>query len=101
MRERYGDAYPDVKRLKAQIAKAKEIEAAEAKTPVSMPGSADKVNMAAVSRQIPAKAPSASDIGQARERIEVLKSQIALTDKEIASRKAEQERIIRDVSVYQ
>jgi polysaccharide biosynthesis transport protein len=41
------------------------------------------------------------DVGQARERIEALKSQIALIDKEIASRKVEQQRILRDLAEYQ
>ena len=45
--------------------------------------------------------PNPVDVGQARERVEVLKSQVALLDKEIATRTADQQRIAHDLADYQ
>jgi uncharacterized protein involved in exopolysaccharide biosynthesis len=55
-----------------------------------------------VRRVLPKVNASASvEIGQAREHIQVLKSQIGLAEKEIENRKAEQDRLQRESSLYQ
>jgi uncharacterized protein involved in exopolysaccharide biosynthesis len=98
---RYGDQHPDVKRLRAEIAKMKSIEA-------RTPGSAAA---AVVSRVTPTDTPAQAlakamtispfDVGQARERVQVLRSQIALVQKEIEGRKLDQQRVARDISELQ
>lgn len=90
--DRYGPEYPDVKRLTADLAKAK---AAEALQPHATVAAAVPARKPAADAPAHAKAatPNALDVGQARERIQVLKSQIALAQKEIDSRTADQQRI--------
>jgi protein tyrosine kinase modulator len=92
---RYGPQYPDVKRLREEIARAK---AAEERQASQGPAPDLQAGIAApgAPRKGPAVNPNAMDVGQARERVETMKSQIALLDKEIASRQADQQRIARE-----
>jgi succinoglycan biosynthesis transport protein ExoP len=98
--EHYGDAHPEVKRLKAEIARAK---AAEAQAPAASTATVPVRKPAArMSAQAPTvRTGSSMEIGQARERIDTLKSQVALADKEIAARKDIAERVAQEISNIQ
>lgn len=103
---RYGSQHPDVKRLKLEIERVKATEAEESRLAVQKPAETPKQNATTVStpvrRVLPKVNASASvEIGQAREHIQVLKSQIGLAEKEIENRKAEQDRLQRESSLYQ
>jgi hypothetical protein len=102
MLSRYGPEHPDVKRLRADIARAKAVETRMQSAPRPFV-SAGKVMPSDTPAQALAKAITANplDVGQARERILVLKSQIVLAQKEIESRRAEQGRIERDIAELQ
>ena len=100
LRSRYAEGHPDIRRLKLDIATAKMIEAkhdqAVAATPKPQPPApAAKDNNAVAQASAPGEGAA---VGQARERVQVLKSQIELTDKEINGRKAEQERIAAGIA---
>lgn len=104
-RTRHGDQYPEVKRLKAEIAEAK---AAEAKQPAAPIQVAPQITETAskprpgprpvVQQQRPSER---TDLALARERAETLKSQIDTTQKEIDSRTADQVRLAAAVTDYQ
>ncbi len=98
--QHYGDAHPEVKRLKAEIARAK---AAEAQAPAASAATVPARKPAArLQAQPPTVRPSGSmEIGQARERIDTLKSQIALADKEIAARKDIADRVAQEITNVQ
>jgi len=96
--DRYGAQYPDVKRLKYEIARARAAEAREAEEPSAAANGAVPAIRPAAKK---AAMPNPVDVGQARERVEVLKSQVALLDKEIATRTADQQRIAHDLADYQ
>jgi polysaccharide chain length determinant protein (PEP-CTERM system associated) len=99
---RYGEQHPEVKRLKSEIAKMKAIEA---RTPSTAAAAAvvARVSPTDTPAQALARAVTVSpfDTGQARERVQVLRSQIVLVQKEIDSRKADQQRVARDISELQ
>ena len=105
MLDRYGEEYPDVRRLKTELAKAKAAEARAAESrPVVVAGAVPKAN--ASDTPAPPKAPAANpvetaQVAQTRERIRTLKSQIALAQKEIDSRTADQQRMARDFADYE
>jgi polysaccharide biosynthesis transport protein len=100
LRARYGEAHPDVKRLRVELARALKAEAVEDAAPPPPP-------VTAAAQVLPAPAPrpvnqaNAFEIGQARERVSVIKAQIANTQKEIEGRTADQERMQRELTVYQ
>ena len=95
----YGAQYPDVKRLKYEIARAKAAEAREAaEAPAAASGPAAGVKAAGKKAAVMW---NPVEVGQARERVEVLKSQIALLDKELAARAADEQRMSRELADYQ
>jgi hypothetical protein len=97
--DRYGAQYPDVKRLKYEIARAKASEAHEAaEAPAVESGPATGTKAAS---KKPVVMSNPVEVGQARERVEVLKSQIALLDKELAARAGDEQRMSRELADYQ
>jgi succinoglycan biosynthesis transport protein ExoP len=104
LKERLGDSHPDVKRMVRQIAAAEETEAKEEKIataapPVLRPPKPANSNAAS---PLPVIDPNdRPEVVQALERAQALRSQIALTEKEIASRKADQERLTQTLAEYQ
>ena len=97
LRARYSDGHPEIKRLKIEIAAAKMIEAkSDNKEVAQEPKQPPPVAKAKEARP-PAPAPALERpaLVQARERVQALKSQIELTEKEINGRKAEQDRIVK------
>jgi polysaccharide chain length determinant protein (PEP-CTERM system associated) len=102
LRSRYAEGHPEIKRLKLEIATAKMIEAKNSQEVAAVPKPpAPTAGPAAKDANAAAQPPEAGEgpaVGQARERVKVLKSQIELTDKEISGRKAEQERIAAGIA---
>jgi polysaccharide chain length determinant protein (PEP-CTERM system associated) len=103
---RYGEQHPDVKRLRADIklAKAAEArEAAQAPLPRDPARGAEKVTPSDTPAQALAKAVTANpaDVGAARERMAALKSQLAVVENDIDRRKADQQRIAKEIAEYQ
>jgi succinoglycan biosynthesis transport protein ExoP len=104
LKERLGDAHPDVKRMVRQIPLAQETEAKEERTAVAVPPVVRPPRPANPNAGSPVPVVDPNDrpeVVQARERAQALRSQIALTEKEIASRKADQERLTQMLSEYQ
>lgn len=93
LRSRYAEGHPDIKRLKLEIATAKMIEAKNDQQAAAVPKAQPPAPAKETKSGEEAPAVEGAVVGQARERVNVLKSQIELTDKEIKTRKAEQERI--------
>ena len=98
LQTRYGDAYPDVKRLRREIAEARAQEAkAPAPRPAAPAGSAAK-------SPAPLTRPAAGDspeILQARDRVQVLQSQIVQADKDIETRKTATDHLASQIADYQ
>ena len=111
LRIRYSDEHPDVKRLRAEIVRVKALEEKEAEQAALTPPPAkakdkggDAARVAAAAQGSKQAAPSVRDtavIEQARERVSALKAQLALLNKDMDTRKAEQDRILHDMNVYQ
>jgi len=106
LKARLGDAHPDVKRMVRQIAVAQENEAQEERELAAAPKVAIKApkpaSTGAASRVTAAPDPNdRPEVVQARERAQALRSQIALTEKEIVSRQADQERLNQTITEYQ
>ncbi len=94
MRLRYSDDFPDVKRLEAQITKVKAAEAEESKK------AALATHHTAGAR--PDGGHDASrDVTQAQQRVEELRTQLKLTNRELENRSAAQQRILAAMSNYE
>jgi polysaccharide biosynthesis transport protein len=96
----YGEEHPEMKRLRVEIAKARAAEAAAEKRPAAASSKSPGPVMA-VAPDAAETSANPVEVGQARERVETLKSQIVLLDKEIASRTADQQRVLREIAEYQ
>jgi polysaccharide chain length determinant protein (PEP-CTERM system associated) len=104
---RYTDDHPDIKRLKQDLSVARQLQAQESR------GSAGSPDANAAVKQRPAEEPSKSirtvplsqkdmvDIGTARQRVAAMKSQIVAEDNEIQARKADEQRISRQLASLQ
>ncbi len=102
LRAKYREDHPDVRRVKALLAQAKrEEDAAEARAPrPPAPPSADP----GIAGQRPPVRPAVTqspEYRQATERLSTLRSQIALLDRELSDGKANEQRILKDISAYQ
>jgi len=101
LRTRYSDDYPDIKRLRLEIARVKGIEANEIAALTTQPSNA---NSATASNPQPARNQGADprrsfELGQANERVSALKLQLNAADREIENRKKEQQQIAGQMSV--
>jgi len=104
-RLRYSDDHPDVKRLRDEIARLKEVEKQEAekKEAAALPEFKTDGSKAP---DAPANAPPHADrerpeVLQARGRVSAAKVQMVQLNRELEFRKNEQERILRDMAQYQ
>jgi len=94
LRRRYSEIHPDVVALRNQIARVKRQEeerrAANAGASVVVP------NAATARPQTPPP-----ELASVRQQVAEIEAQIAATDKELERRKTEQQRILRDLGLYQ
>ncbi|MBV9397658.1 MAG: hypothetical protein JO062_06745 [Bryobacterales bacterium] len=107
----YGEAHPEVKRLKREIATAKareekEAAAAAAAPPPSPPqpkqaDAAEKAAAAAAAVAPPKILKERGEVVQARERIKVIKDNIEQNEKDVAARTIEQERLSKAITSEQ
>ncbi|HLI83422.1 MAG TPA: Wzz/FepE/Etk N-terminal domain-containing protein [Bryobacteraceae bacterium] len=94
---RYGPGHPDVKRVQAELAAQKAVEAAEEvpAPPAAVPGAA--LSGLALSRLPQEPARQEAQAAQANERLASLRAQIGAAKNEIAFRAQEQERIAAEM----
>ena len=102
LRGRYKDSHPDVIRMRTDIEKLKHAEerrqaanAAVAPANMTPPGGTTRTQPAASTLREP------PEFARTREQVAALKAQLMGSDKELESRKAEQQRILRDLDAYQ
>ncbi len=98
LRMRYSDDHPDVKRLTAEIAQWRNLE--EPQRPEPKPA-APSGSRAPARPPVTERASQSPEIRQAQERISSLRSQLALVEQELETRKTEQRRILNDIDTYQ
>ena len=99
LRGRYSDKHPDVIRLRKDIEKVKRVEEQrKAASPEDVATGAQPAGKA--TRDLPPGREPA-DFARTREQVGGLKAQIKGSDKELEDRKAEQQRILRDLDLYQ
>lgn len=125
LRTRYSDTYPDVRRLESEIARMKaqqgnslasaagvpaptEESGAEQKNAPAPPKPADEKAGVSGAKAEGGKSPGSRtvtvvgpDFLATRERISTLQAQMAQADKELEFRKAEQQRILKQITDYQ
>ena len=106
LRLRYSEQHPDIRKLKEELAAAKEAEEAEDKRAAARLAVAPVKKTSGPARAAIKAAPNANpadviELTKARERVSALNVQIAANDKELQTRSAEQERIRRDITIYQ
>jgi polysaccharide chain length determinant protein (PEP-CTERM system associated) len=102
LRARYLENHPDVIRMKAEIEKVKRSEQQQSATNSALAAASAKQLADAASRRQPsASMREPSEIARTREQLEGLRSQIRGSDKELEDSKAEQQRILRDLNMYQ
>ena len=99
---RYTESHPEIIRLRNAIAQAKHAEEQRQK-PNSEPASPspDPAGKATVSKPPANPFPEPPEFARTREQIAVLKAQISGADTELENRKLEQQRILRDLNLYQ
>lgn len=95
LRLRYSDQHPDVKRLSITIEKLQQLKAKEPPAPAPRPRQPSAVELAAGRTAPPVR--ESAELAQARERMETLKTQIGMADKELAARAADQDRIRQEM----
>ena len=101
MRSRYSDDYPDLKRLRIEIERAKTIEAKETSAAAAQPPTANPTGQ---SNPQPARPQGADlrrnfELGQANERLSALKLQLSAADREIENRKKDQQQLLGQMSL--
>ncbi|HYW41810.1 MAG TPA: Wzz/FepE/Etk N-terminal domain-containing protein [Bryobacteraceae bacterium] len=99
LRGRYSDNHPDVIRLRAEIEKVKRVEE-QRKAASSEDVAKSAPATGGASRDLP-PAREPVEFAHTREQVAGLKAQIKGSDKELEDRKAEQQRILRDLDQYQ
>lgn len=99
LRLRYSDAHPDVVRLRGEVERFKRTE------DLARPAEAETMDAAAKPGQTaprpPGAAPSSPEALRVGEQVAALRAQIKGSEKELESRRTEQERVLRDISRYQ
>jgi succinoglycan biosynthesis transport protein ExoP len=112
MKVRYGDAYPDVISLKAELARVKKIEedAKKAETAKAPPTASPEPGKPETGKNPPSQVASTDtkpaeavtrELLQARERIATLRTQLSNAQNDLKFQSAEQERLLKLVSSYQ
>jgi len=111
LRVRYSDNHPDVVRLRADIEKLKQIEkqrdaassgdAAKDAQPKPADAAKDAQSKTGSKKEEPPTAREPLEFAHTREQIAGLRAQIKASDRELEDRKAEQQRILHDLGLYQ
>jgi protein tyrosine kinase modulator len=96
LRVRYQPNYPDLVALEAEVERQKKLEDQEGGKKAA-PG---QVRTSSSADASPALPPS-RDLMQAHERVETLKSQITLADRELALRNSERQQTLHAISMYE
>ena len=96
-RGRYSESHPEIIALRKQIEALKRVE--EQQQASNAEAAAADPKAAAPARQLPLREPP--EFARTREQAVGIRAQIMASDKELESRKAEQQRILRDLSLYQ
>lgn len=103
LRGKYTDNHPEVVRLRAAIARIEHIEQGRDVQGSATPSDSAKAGAAVkgtgTAAQVVMREPP--EIARAREQVNNLKAQILGTDQELQNRKAEQQRILREMDSYQ
>lgn len=99
LRVRYSDNHPDVVRLRGDIERLKQIEKQREATSSGDAAKDAQPKPGAAGNPPPAREPV--EFAHTREQVAGLKAQIKASDKELEDRKAEQQRILRDLALYQ
>ncbi|HKW98505.1 MAG TPA: hypothetical protein VJN43_12285 [Bryobacteraceae bacterium] len=98
MRARYGDDYPDMKRLREEIARLKKLEAqqtAMAPSPSDATKTAVRVSRPAVSPEV------MKELSQERDKSANLALQLKALNRELETRAADHKRIVETINIYQ
>jgi polysaccharide chain length determinant protein (PEP-CTERM system associated) len=98
LRTRYSGEHPDMKRMALELARLK---AEEAEAPAEAPVAAKSADGARPPRKSAATGEASREIDQLRQRINGMKAQSALADKEIQERTAERSRLVSEMGSYQ
>jgi len=99
LRTRYSDKHPNVIALREQIDQVKRIE--EQRAAVNAGAAAADPNPAAATAHPQSMQREPSEFARTREQAAGLRAQILGSDQELESRKTEQQRILRDLGLYQ
>jgi protein tyrosine kinase modulator len=110
LRLRYQDEHPEIKRLKLELEAALKQEAKEAAAAAALPKAPPTVSTSKESIPVPVVAQGGDPVVSAqmlaewnreRERVATTRTQLAVAAKELGSRVAERERILRSITEYQ
>ena len=109
LRLRYSDDHPDVKRLRDEIARLKEVEKKEVekkevekKDAARLAPKTDVANAPNATSSLPQRPErERPELLQARERINMVKAQMMQVNRDLEFRKSEQQRVLRDMAQYQ
>jgi uncharacterized protein involved in exopolysaccharide biosynthesis len=100
MRLRYSEEFPDIKRIKAQIANLKAAEADDAKT-AAPAGPSTTAGIPVAPGRPAATQEAMRELGQARERTAHLQAQLKLTNRELETEAAEQRSVLAAIGAYE
>ena len=101
LRLRFTDDYPEVKRVMARLEQLQKLEATSLSgmhNPLAPAGTATPSQKATANT---VKLPEPPELVRARERVELLRTQLSLANGEIEGRKVEQTRVINNIHNYQ
>jgi succinoglycan biosynthesis transport protein ExoP len=99
---RYGANHPDMVSMREQIELQKKIEASEEGASAAVAKSPETKRSAQPQPAGPEPlAPPSRELIQARSRVETIRSQLANADQEIATRNAERQQVLHNISLYQ
>jgi polysaccharide chain length determinant protein (PEP-CTERM system associated) len=107
LRRRYSDEHPDVRRMRQELARIKALEAdpTSALAAVSARQAADPVSTAvrapATPRPAPAAPDNSKDVSAARERVDNLKAQIRLSERQLQDLENDRQRVLREIQTHQ
>ena len=98
---RYRDNHPDVVRLRAELESAKRSEAAEASGGAEGLAAQSQGSQSKSRMQAPVPVWETPELARVRQQAATLAAQIKGAEKELETRKSEQDRILRDINAFQ